>query len=254
MTQLAQGPAPLRQISATDISSSLRKGIADFASAPLIGLFFAAFYVAAGLLMLWVTRITGQTYWLVLAVMGFPLVGAFAALGLYETSRRRAAGEALILSEIASVVWRSRTGQLPWLAVIIVVIFLFWFFLGHMIFALFLGLRSMVNVSTSFDVYFTSNGLQMLAFGSLVGACFASLVFALSVLGMPMLLDRDVDFVSAMLRSLAAVRAQPMLYLGWGALIGLVTIVAMLPWFLGLFLVLPVMGHSTWHLYKAATC
>lgn len=253
MTQLAQGPAPLRLISASDVFTSLRKGVADFLAAPLIGLFFAAFYVAAGLLMLWVTRITGQTYWLVLAVMGFPLVGAFAALGLYETSRRRAVGEPLVLSEIAAVVWHSRTGQLPWLAVIIVVIFLFWFFLGHMIFALFLGLRSMVNVSTSFDVYFTANGLQMLAFGSVVGAGFASLVFALSVLGMPMLLDRDVDFVSAMLRSLGAVRAQPFLYLGWGAVIGVVTLLAMLPWFLGLFLVLPVLGHSTWHLYKAAT-
>ena len=253
MTHLAQGPAPLRPISVSDVTASLRHGIADFAAAPLIGLFFAAFYVGAGLLMLWVTQITGQTYWLVLAVMGFPLVGAFAALGLYETSRRKAAGEPLNLASIASVVWRSRTGQLPWLAVIIVVIFLFWFFLGHMIFALFLGLRSMVNVSTSFEIYMTTNGLSMLAVGSVVGAGFASLVFGLSVLGMPMLLDRDVDFVSAMLRSLAAVRAQPLLYLGWGAFVGLTTLVAMMPWFLGLFVALPILGHATWHLYKAAT-
>lgn len=253
MTQKPNGPATIRRISMSDIGQSVRNGIADFAAAPWIGLFFAGFYVAVGLLMYWVTLTTGQTYWLVLAVLGFPLIGAFAALGLYETSRRRSAGEPLNLRQIAGVVWSSRTGQLPWLAVIIVVIFLFWFFLGHMIFALFLGLRSMVNVSTSFDVYLTSSGLQMLAFGSVVGAIFSSLVFAISVLGMPMLLDRDVDFVSAMLRSVAAVRDQPVIYLGWGAIIGFVTLLAMLPWFLGLFGVLPILGHTTWHLYKAAT-
>ncbi len=253
MIEKPQGPAPVRPIDVSSLITALRSGIADFKAAPFIGLFFAAFYVSVGLMMYWITMATGQTYWLVLAVMGFPLVGSFAALGLYETSRRRAAGEPLKLGQIASVVWNSRTGQLPWLAVIIVVVFLFWFFLGHMIFALFLGLRSMVNVSTSFEVYLTSSGLQMLAFGSVVGALFASLVFAISVLGMPMLLDRDVDFVSAMLRSISAVRAQPVLYLGWGGVIGMVTLLAMIPWFLGLFVILPVLGHTTWHLYQAAT-
>ena len=132
-------------------------------------------------------------------------------------------------------------------------LFLFWFFLGHMVFALFLGLSPMTNVSDSTEVYFSSNGLKMLGFGTIVGAAFAGLAFALSVLGVPMFLDRDVDFVTAMITSVQAVSARPLIYLGWGAFIGMVTIIAMIPAFLGLFIAMPVLGHATWHLYKAVT-
>lgn len=247
------GAPSVRPITITDIRESLRAGAQDFAAAPVPGLFFASFYVFVGLIMVWVTYSTGTTFWLVLAVMGFPLIGAFAALGLYETSRRRAAGEPLNLNEIIGVVWAHKVGQLPWLAVILVFLFLFWFFLGHMVFALFLGLSPMTNVSDSTEVYFSSNGLKMLGFGTIVGAAFAGLTFALSVLGMPMFLDRDVDFVTAMITSVQAVSARPLIYLGWGAFIGMVTIIAMIPTFLGLFIAMPVLGHATWHLYKAVT-
>ena len=247
------GAPSVRPITITDIRESLRAGAQDFAAAPVPGLFFASFYVFVGLIMVWVTYSTGTTFWLVLAVMGFPLIGAFAALGLYETSRRRAAGEPLNLNEIIGVVWAHKVGQLPWLAVILVFLFLFWFFLGHMVFALFLGLSPMTNVSDSTEVYFSSNGLKMLGFGTIVGAAFAGLTFALSVLGMPMFLDRDVDFVTAMITSVQAVSARPLIYLGWGAFIGMVTIIAMIPAFLGLFIAMPVLGHATWHLYKAVT-
>lgn len=247
------GRPKVRPITASDITNSLRAGLSDFRAAPIPGLFFANFYVLGGLIMTWITYVTGSTFWLVLAVMGFPLIGAFAALGLYETSRRRAAGEPLNLREIAAVVWAHKAGQLPWLAVILVILFLFWFFLGHMIFALFLGLSPMTNVHTSTEVYFSSNGLKMFGFGTLIGAGFASLTFAASVLGMPMFLDRDVDFVTAMITSFQAVKAQPVLYLLWGVFVGITTFVAMIPAFLGLFIALPVLGHATWHLYKAAT-
>jgi uncharacterized membrane protein len=247
------GAPSVRPITITDIRESLHAGAQDFAAAPVPGLFFASFYVFVGLIMVWVTYSTGTKFWLVLAVMGFPLIGAFAALGLYETSRRRAAGEPLNLNEIIGVVWAHKVGQLPWLAVILVFLFLFWFFLGHMVFALFLGLSPMTNVSDSTEVYFSSNGLKMLGFGTIVGAAFAGLTFALSVLGMPMFLDRDVDFVTAMITSVQAVSARPLIYLGWGAFIGMVTIIAMIPTFLGLFIAMPVLGHATWHLYKAVT-
>ncbi|MEL6883022.1 MAG: DUF2189 domain-containing protein [Pseudomonadota bacterium] len=253
MTDRPHGAPDTRPPVFADLAASLRAGLRDFVSAPLPGLFFASVYVLGGIIMAAITYATGTTYWLILAVLGFPLVGAFAALGLYETSRRRQAGIPLNLKEIMGVVWAEKNGQLPWLAVMVVVLFLFWFFLGHMIFALFLGLSPMTNVSTSLDVYLTMDGLTMLAFGSVVGAIFAALTFAMSVLGMPMLLDRDVDFMTALTRSIVAVAETPLTYLAWGAFIAVVTLVAMLPGFLGLFLVLPVLGHATWHLYKRVT-
>ena len=249
MDDRPKGAPVLRPPTVADLKASLSCGLRDFAAAPLHGLFFATVFVVTGLAMAWITWTTGTTFWLILAVLGFPLIGSFAALGFYEISRRRAAGQPLKLGPIVGLLWLHRTGQLPWLAVIIVVVFLFWFFLGHMIFALFLGLAPMTNVSSSLGVFLTPDGLIMLAFGSAVGAVFAALVFGISVLGIPMLLDRDVDFITAMLSSLSAVLTAPAIYVGWGIFIALTTLLAMAPAFLGLFLIMPVLGHATWHLY-----
>lgn len=134
----------------------------------------------------------------------------------------------------------------------IVIFFLFWTFLGHMIFALFMGLSPMTNVSSSFDIYLTANGLVMLAVGSAGGALLAFVLFALTVTALPMLLDREVDFVTAMITSAGVVRANQRVMLVWGALVSGTLFVAMAPWFLGLFVALPVLGHATWRLYRRA--
>lgn len=253
MINRPHGAPDIRKPTLADIPICLRAGLRDFRANPFIGLFFASFYVVTGLLMGWITYVTGQTFWLVLAVMGFPLVGTLAAVGFYEISRRRLEGEEIKFSPIASHVWSFRGEQLSWFAAIIIVIFLFWFFLGHMIFALFLGLSPMINVSSSIDVFYTVQGFKMIGFGSVIGAAFALLVFSLSVLGMPMLIDRDVDFMTAMIQSIAAVRDAPLIYLLWGASVAVITLVSMLPYFLGLFITMPILGHASWHLYKQIT-
>ncbi|MGB0854932.1 MAG: DUF2189 domain-containing protein [Pikeienuella sp.] len=249
MKNKALGAPQLRPLRLSDLSASLRLGGRDLVKSPVIDLFFASVFVLVGLVMAWVTYETGQTFWLILAVLGFPLVGTLAVLGFYETSRRIEAQREISFAQVLNVAWSNRTGQLPWLAAIIVMIFLFWFFLGHMIFALFLGLTPMTNILSSFEVFLRSEGLAMLAFGGVVGAVFALLVFAVSVLGIPMLLDRDVDFITAMIRSMRAVIEQPLLFMAWGLFVAIVTLVSMVPLFLGLFITMPILGHATWHLY-----
>ncbi|MCU0911826.1 MAG: DUF2189 domain-containing protein [Rhodobacteraceae bacterium] len=233
-----------------DIRAALAAGWRDFRAAPAFGLFFAGVYVVGGLFLVWVLPGTGRVWMTIPISLGFPLLGPFVAVGLYEVSRRIEAGEPLAWGAVLGVILRQKDRQIPTVAAIIVVFFLFWNFLGHMIFALFLGLTAMTNISTSFEVYLTPNGLAMLAVGTAVGAGFALLLFATQVISLPLLLDREVDFVTAMITSVKAVLASPGVMLGWAALIAATLFVAMLPAFLGLFLALPVLGHASWHLYR----
>jgi len=243
----------INEVDASDLRASLALGWRDFRRAPLYGLVFSAVYVLGGLLITFAMTTKGQVWWTLPASAGFPILGPFIACGFYEISRRLEAGEPLRAGAIFGVIFRPKQNSgIPAMAAVIVVYFLFWNFLSHMIFALFLGNAVMTNVSSSLAVFLSPEGLMMLGFGTLVGAAFATLLFSLTVVSLPMLLDREVDFVTAMLTSFALVQANPRIMLGWGALIGLCLFLGMLPGFLGLFVVLPLFGHASWHLYRRA--
>ncbi|UYV38849.1 DUF2189 domain-containing protein [Rhodobacteraceae bacterium D3-12] len=246
---LEMGVPDLREVKVAMLKEALRRAWGDMKRSPFYGFVFSSVYVLVGLLFLGITWLTGQSYWLVFAAVGFPLVGPFAAVGLYEVSRRLERGEPLAADKVFGVVAHQRRRQLPSICAIVVIIFLFWFFLSHMIFALFLGLSTMTNVSSSFEVYLTGNGLMMLGVGTAIGAVFAALLYMITVISMPLLLDREVDFVTAMIASFQTVTHNPAVMFGWAAFIAVVTFLAMLPAFLGLYLVLPLLGHASWHLY-----
>ncbi|GHC58891.1 membrane protein [Gemmobacter tilapiae] len=235
-----------------DLRISLALGWRDFRRAPALGLFFAGVYVLGGWVLLLAFTEAGRLWWSLPAMAGFPILGPFIACGFYDISRRLEAGEPLSWRDVMGVIFQQRNRQIPSMAAIIVVFFLFWNFLAHMIFALFLGFSTMTNVSSSFGVFLTPNGLTMLATGTVIGAVFAATLFSLTVISLPLLLDREVDFVTAMITSVGVVSTNPFVMFGWATLIALALFAAMLPGFLGLFLVLPLFGHATWHLYRRA--
>jgi uncharacterized membrane protein len=236
----------------SDLREALQSGWRDFLKAPVFGLFFAGVYVAGGWLIFYALSSTGQLWWTLPAAAGFPILGPFIACGLYEVSRRLETGAPLNWSEVLGVIFRQKDRQIPSIAAVVVVFFLFWNFLGHMIFALFLGLQAMTNISSSFEVFLTGNGLMMLFVGSVVGALFAGVLFSLTVVSLPLLLDREIDFVTAMITSVSVVLTNPRVMLIWATLIATLLFTGIALGFLGLFVALPLLGHASWHLYRRA--
>ena len=245
------GAAPqIRDLHLADIAGALREGLRDFRTAPLFGLFFSAVYVLGGFAMIGLGA--GHVTWVIATSLGFPLIAPFAAAGLYEVSRRIERGQPLDWGAVLGVVWAERGRQLPWLGAIITFYFLFWTFLAHMLFALTMGLGGMEVVAEDWRVLLSPDGLTLIGVQAAVGGVLAFLLFSLMAVSLPLVLDREVDFVTAMLTSLAVVRRNPVVMIGWAATIAVLSLMALAPWFLGLMVVLPVLGHATWHIYRRA--
>lgn len=244
-------PLPeIGRITPEELWASLKAGAGDFRRAPQFGLFFSAVYVLGGFALVWLGA--GHVTWTLTTSLGFPLAAPFAAVGLYEVSRRLESDQPLDWRQILGVVWAERTRQIPWMGAIIVIYFLFWTFLAHMIFALFMGLSTVTNISNSWDMFLTGNGLRMIAVEIVVGGVLAFFLFAMTVVNLPLLLEKEIDFVSAMLLSIRTVSENLAVMALWALIIAVMTVLALIPYFLGLFVVLPVLGHATWHLYRRA--
>lgn len=244
-------PVPeIAELDLSDIRFALARGWADWRAAPGLGVVFASVYVLGGLFLAFVSG--GFVFQTLILALGFPLLAPFAAVGLYETSRRLEAGHPLDPYRIFGAVWREKDRQIPWAGAIIVFYFLFYSFLAHMIFALFMGSSPLTNISTSYEAFLTPNGLSMIAVELAVGAVLGFILFALTAFSLPLMLHREIDFMTAMLLSFSAVQANLGVMLLWAAIIGVTVVAAMVPVFLGLFVALPVLGHASWHLYRRA--
>jgi uncharacterized membrane protein len=240
----------VRPIAAADIAEALGQGLRDFQAMPLLGLMFGGLYVAGGVLIVLSLTAFGMVYLAYPIAAGFSLIGPFVAIGLYEMSRRREAGQPVTLAAIWSAV-RSRS-ELGWMAFVTLFIFLVWMYQVRLLIALILGINASFSSIQQFItvVLTTSEGLLFLAVGNAIGAALSLILFSLTVVSFPLLLDRDVDFVTAMVTSVRAVVTSPVPMIGWAAVIVVVLMVSSVPYFLGLLVTLPVLGHATWHLYR----
>ncbi|MGY6536492.1 MAG: DUF2189 domain-containing protein [Pararhodobacter sp.] len=235
-------------ITLATLRTVLALGWRDYKRAPLYGIAFSLVYVLGGLVMLAIVTAAAAEWWFIPIAVGFPILAPFAATGLYEVSRRLERGETPGMGAVFGVVLAQKDRQVPSMAMVIVLAFMFWVFVAHTIFALFFGLQP-IGIST-WDMLMSPPGLMTLGLGSLVGGIMAAVFFALTVVSLPLLLDREVDFISAMIASFGCVTANPAVMATWAALIALALFAGMLPAFLGLFVVLPVLGHASWHLYR----
>lgn len=236
------------QISLADLRAVLALGWRDFTRAPVFGVLFSAFYVIGGLILYAIFAATAAEWWFIPIAVGFPILAPFAATGLYEVSRRLEAGEALSMGAVLGCVFAQKDRQVPSMAMVVLLVFMFWVFIAHTIFALFFGLQPITG--STWSMLLSSSGLMMLAVGSVIGGVMAVVFFALTVISLPLLLDREVDFITAMIASFSCVTTNPAVMAVWAAVIAGSLFAGMLPAFLGLFVVLPVFGHASWHLYR----
>ncbi len=242
-----------RRVTTDDISRAFSLGVRDFRSAPLFGLFFGGIYAAGGLFIL--AALSGlEARWMIFPVaIGFPLIGPFIAAGCYEVSRELEKGQTPQWNRVLTVIFQQQRRELGWMAFITLFIFWMWMYQVRLLIAIFLGRMSFSSVPAFLNIVTTTpEGLAFLIVGSAVGLLLALVLFSVTVISMPMLLDRDIDFITAMITSVRTVLASPVPMLGWGITITAFAIVAMLPFFLGVILALPILGHTTWHLYRLA--
>lgn len=247
------GSYRIEEIGFGDIRKALQSGLADFLKAPIYGVFFGAIFALGGLAIL-AFLVVYDLPWMILPVaIGFPLIGPFVAAGLYEISRRLRAGEPLSWRAVLITVFAQRERQLGWMAFVVLFVFWIWVYQVRLILAIFLGFSSPSSIQGFIDVVTTTpEGMGFLVTGTLVGAVLALFLFAITVISMPLLLDSELDFVTAMITSVRTVVLNPGAMLGWGIVVAVLTGLALVPMFLGLVIVFPVLGHATWHLYKSA--
>jgi uncharacterized membrane protein len=242
----------VRPIRAADIAEALGQGLRDFQAMPIYGLTFGALYAVGGILIVLCLTAFGMVYLAYPLAAGFALLGPFVAIGLYEMSRLREAGQPVSFRAIWSAI-RSRS-EIGWMAFVVLFVFVMWMYQVRLLIALILGLNASFTSFREFltVVLTTNEGLLFLAVGNLEGAALSLILFSLTVVSFPLLLDREVDFVTAMVTSVRAVVMSPVPMIGWAAVIVLVLIASALPYFLGLVVTVPILGHASWHLYRRA--
>lgn len=240
----------IRPIAFNDLVDALSAGLRDFQAYPAFGLAFGGIYALGGLAILGCALWWDLLYLVYPLAAGFVLIGPFVAVGLYEVSRRREHNERPSWRDVFGVMLSQGGKEISWMAFVSVFLFIVWMYQVRLLIAVFFGLHGLPDGSLATVLFGTPEGLAFLAVGHLVGAVLATVAFSITVVSFPLLLDREVDFITAMITSVRCVVSNPLTMLGWALAIVLLLFIAALPMFLGMIVVLPVLGYSTWHLYR----
>mgnify|MGYP002634754038 CR=1 FL=1 len=233
-----------------DVKAALSAGLRDFAKRPLLSLFFGLVFALFGVFLIAGLLVFDQVWIVIAAGLGFPLVAPFLAAGLYEMSRRISRGEPFKASDIFLVVFSQQRREFGWMSLIVLFVFWVWAYQIRLILALTVHNTSVLSFERLASALFTtSEGLTFLFIGTIVGAVLATILYAITVIATPLLLDKDVDCVTAMISSVQSVLKSPVVMLSWGAIVGALTFLAIAPLFLGIVFIFPILGHTSWHLY-----
>jgi uncharacterized membrane protein len=243
----------IRRIAPADLLQALRCGLDDFAAMPSHAVFLCVVYPLIGLFL--IGMIVGEAM-LPLAfpiAAGFALVGPFAAIGLYELSRRREAGLDSNSTHAFDVLRSPSLGAILALGFLLMGLFLLWLAAAQAIYIAFFGYRAPASIGQfANDVFTTRAGWGLIVVGTAVGFVFAAAALIMSAVSFPLLLDRDVGAAVALHTSIRVVVANPVTMALWGLIVAVLLAAGSLPLFLGLPVVMPLLGHATWHLYRRA--
>jgi uncharacterized membrane protein len=243
----------VRHLAPRDLRAVLRQGLADFAACRTDVAFLALLYPVIGVLLVWMTLDRNLVPLIFPVMAGFALVGPVAAVGLYEMSRRREMGEEPGWADALSVTRAPGFGPILALGLMLLGVFVVWMLTAHAIWFATLGPEHPASIGAFLhDTFTTGAGWAMIVLGCAVGALFALAVLVTSAIAFPLLLDRDVGLPVAVVTSVRVARANPVTMLAWGLIVAGGLVIGSIPFFLGLIVVMPVLGHATWHLYRRA--